>query len=338
MKAYVGYDGRWQVVEDPLGGAAPGGDTLGYLAAATDVAEIEPAETAEGSLRRYAFKVDGPTFAEYQRQRAQAALGGQLPQGVELQASTALQAMSGTGELWVDGNGLPRRQIMDLNLPDATERADVRLHMVVDFSRYNDPVAPIRVPELAGDGGGLVLSDSPASATGASAAGGNGLAALHAQLSAALAAAGQALAPVQQPLRQISLLALVLALGALALIVLGMQRRRRSFYTAIAAALTVTMVAQPLLEVGRLIRFDRAAAAAPLADVLHDVGAMQGGTTGLTDYIACWQQDLAPRAVATTDLQDCRSLYSDISPTEDFGRRRADQRDRMVPGHRLQQG
>ncbi|MCB0256650.1 MAG: thrombospondin type 3 repeat-containing protein, partial [Anaerolineae bacterium] len=317
MKAYVGYNGRWQVVEDPLGGAAPGGDTLGYLAAATDIVEAEAMQTAEGTLRRYTFNVDGPTFAEYQRQRMQAALAGQLPQGAEIQASPALQSMSGTGELWVDNDGLPRRQILDLNLPDATDSADARMHMVVDFSRYNDPVAPIRVPTLAGDGGGLVLPDSAAPSTGTAAAGGNGLAALRVQISTALAAAGQALAPVQQPLRQVSLLALVLALGALALIVLGTQRRRRSLYVAVATALTLTMVAQPLLEVGRLIRFDRAAEASPLTEALQDVGAMRGGTVGLNDYIARWQQDLSPRAVDTTDLQDCRSLYSDISPTED---------------------
>ncbi len=113
------------------------------------------------------------------------------------------------------------------------------------------------------------------------------------------------------------MLALAVLLGALALTVLGTQQRRRSLYVGVVSALVLTMVSQPLLEAGRLIRFDRTAEAAPLAEALQDVGALQGGTTGLQDYIARWQTDLAPRAVDTTDLQDCRSLYSDILPGDD---------------------
>ena len=108
-EAYVGYRDRWQQVEEPGGGVAPGGDYLGYLVAVHDVAEQESAVTAEGSFRRFSFKLDGERYAEYQRQRMERLLANRLPQGVELQASPVLEAMSGQGELWLDNKGLPRR-------------------------------------------------------------------------------------------------------------------------------------------------------------------------------------------------------------------------------------
>ena len=41
--------------------------------------------------------------------------------------------MSGHGELWVDAAGLPRRQIVDLDVPEASEAYHSRMHMVMDF-------------------------------------------------------------------------------------------------------------------------------------------------------------------------------------------------------------
>ena len=120
QQTFVGYGGRWQEVDAPPGSVAPGGDYLGYLVAATDVTEGDPVSTAAGTLRRYTFNFDGQRYAEFQRDEAQQMLAGQLPQGVDLQLHPVLRETTGSGELWVDSNGLPRRQIMDMHLPGVT--------------------------------------------------------------------------------------------------------------------------------------------------------------------------------------------------------------------------
>ncbi|MEZ4768651.1 MAG: hypothetical protein R2844_09525 [Caldilineales bacterium] len=123
-KAFVGYDQQWQQVDAPPGGVAPGGDYLGYLVAATDVAEGDQIATPAGTFRRYTFNFDGQRYAEHQRDEAYRMLASQLPQGMQLELHPVYRAMTGNGELWVDSNGLPRRQILTLDMPGVTDSYD----------------------------------------------------------------------------------------------------------------------------------------------------------------------------------------------------------------------
>ncbi|MCP4129015.1 MAG: hypothetical protein GY753_18440, partial [Gammaproteobacteria bacterium] len=305
-KAYVGYQGKWQEVEDPLGGVAPGGDTLGYLVAARDVAEVETVvTTAEGKFRRYTFTLDGDRYAEYQRDRMQHMLSGRLPQGTELKKNPQLVAMSGEGELWLDAEGLPRRQILNLNMPEASERYEAQVHMIIDFTRFGDHIPAIQLPQASAESGALVLpepSQSPSEKTSQAAS------SLNIEL-------------VAKALRPLSPLALrVFIILPLLIVALLLVRRKRTLYTAVVIAMIVLMVVQPLLQAGQYtFVFNRAAEASTLEEALQELAAppQQENTGG--EPMQQVLSDLAGGIADTGDLNDCRTLFVDTGsqPADD---------------------
>ncbi len=152
--------GDWQEINDFTGAFAPQGDFLAYLAAAKDVVAHDtetrrlPSPSGRGdglprvlggggegelTFTRYTFTIDSPRFAAYVRDQLeqQLAAKGQLPHGVTLDLPRAYADMSGTGELWVDSDGLPLREIFHLSFPPQPG-ADYRVEadVTVNFSGF----------------------------------------------------------------------------------------------------------------------------------------------------------------------------------------------------------
>lgn len=130
--------GEWQEIDDVTGSIAPQGDFLSYLAAIKDV-QTQPAERRNGiDFTRYTFTIDSPRFAEYMHQQMETALRarGELPPNVELGISAYFLDMVGSGELWVDKEGLPLRQTLTLQFP-AQNDEQVHTQIVVDFSKFS---------------------------------------------------------------------------------------------------------------------------------------------------------------------------------------------------------
>ncbi|MCB0206092.1 MAG: thrombospondin type 3 repeat-containing protein, partial [Anaerolineae bacterium] len=226
-----------------------------------------------------------------------------------------LRQTTGSGELWVDSNGLPRRQIMDLHLPGVSAGYDAQMHLSVDFSRYGDPVAAITLPQPIGPGGALVMpaaADAPPVPDTSQPAGVQS-AAVQPNAESWI---GQALAYVAGPLRRTGALSLSM-LPAIVLLFLLFITRRRSFYVAVVSALILVMVSQPLLEAGRMVRFSRRAAeAAPLADALTSFGASDSARNSAMP--AASQLARLPGA-DDVSLKDCHVLFTDAgySPSGD---------------------
>jgi hypothetical protein len=135
----------WQASEGQIDGLAPGGDFLSYLAAVRDVRALPPETRGpagrEIAFTRYAFTVDGPTFALFVRDQMAAAMRakGQIPPpGVEFSVPAYYRDMTGTGELWVRSDGLPLRQILDLRFPEQQDQF-VQAQITVDFSDFGQP-------------------------------------------------------------------------------------------------------------------------------------------------------------------------------------------------------
>lgn len=130
-------DGEWQPGSDLNVGMAPGGDFLAFLDVATDVVVADNRANPEYTI--YQFNVDGHAYAQRLAQTSQDYLvrTGQLPHGVALQVPENMQAITGSGELWVDMDGLPARQIVTLHIP-AAAGADYRTEATLDaqFSQY----------------------------------------------------------------------------------------------------------------------------------------------------------------------------------------------------------
>ncbi|MCP4212939.1 MAG: hypothetical protein GY764_15885 [Halieaceae bacterium] len=295
-EVYVGYQGRWKEVDDPLGGTMPGGDPLAYLTAVENVEELDPVKTAEGTYRRYGYHLDGKVYAEQQRQRMQALLAGRLPSGVELAVNPLHERMSGEGELWVDERGLPRRQVLAINLPEVQEDYDAIVHMQVDYSRYGERAPMAEFNESASEPGTLVEQVSSVE-TG----GGEGEAGQTPSISAEKA--GFTMQELTEPLIP-ALLALPLLLLAISLV-----RRRRRMYASVVVAMIVMMVLQPLLQVGQFTLFHQARAeASSFEQALQDLGA---APTRMAQRDVAQQapSELARTGVEATALTDCRVLY-----------------------------
>jgi len=136
--------GEWEEVEDFSGGFAPAGDPLAYLAGGRGYREIgrDVRDLPGGgqlAYTRYAFELDGPAFAAYFRAQLERTLheSGELPAGLTLDFSRHYLGLTGTGEMWVDGDGLPLRLALHLVYPEQPngERAEAAIR--TDFANFD---------------------------------------------------------------------------------------------------------------------------------------------------------------------------------------------------------
>jgi cytoskeletal protein CcmA (bactofilin family) len=129
--------GQWESIGQFEGIFAPGGDPLAFLATAHQVVPLGPIERNGVTLQRYQFQIDGLRFARMLKERMEAELNrkGELPVGVQVDLPRAYAEMSGHGELWVDSDGLPRRQTLELRFPEQN-RTLRTANVAVDFTQY----------------------------------------------------------------------------------------------------------------------------------------------------------------------------------------------------------
>jgi hypothetical protein len=111
--------GEWQSTGDGAVAFAPQGDFLAFLDVASNVALASDRVPDAGDpacavmsceeLAVYTFDLDGRAYAAKLASLAQQQMqaSGQLPPGASAQAPEHLAGITGSGELWVDGRGLP---------------------------------------------------------------------------------------------------------------------------------------------------------------------------------------------------------------------------------------
>ncbi|MFN2241891.1 MAG: kelch repeat-containing protein, partial [Anaerolineae bacterium] len=263
-------------VQDPTQLATPSADYLAYLDAAKNVRRLEPKQAGGRVYAGYAFEIDGPRFAEQVRQQLERELAGEMPPGGQVTAPRILQLMTGTGELWVDEAGLPRRQVLDLLFPEATEAYDARVHMVTDFRDYGQPQA---VPTVVQGQGGIwqVRENQPSPAIE--------------PVSSLVPVMALRIAPSDVAL---FLLCLLFVLGVLCL----RRCRRQTIYAVVAVVAVLVMVGNPLLESLDWVRFQERQAQAASVETL--AGALGLEVAGPSRPLAASQPALAPAVTLHT--------------------------------------
>ena len=148
---WVRIGDEWQEMNDFSATFAPNGDWLAFLDAAQEAIEMGDG-AGESPIHPYRYRLDGPRLARAMQEWTVAAMTarGELPLGAKVQLPPEFRGMSGDGELWVDEQGLPARNVLNLTLPGPTEQ--VRLTAQVDFSDVRlagSPVArALGVPRL----------------------------------------------------------------------------------------------------------------------------------------------------------------------------------------------
>jgi hypothetical protein len=102
---------RW--VKQPETLSAPGltGDGLLLLEVAADPVRLEPTETLGGTFERVAFTLSSRDVLRFMLKQA-----GQLDEQTESRMAISGLNYGGSGELWIDGDGLPARLSLDLAL------------------------------------------------------------------------------------------------------------------------------------------------------------------------------------------------------------------------------
>jgi len=133
--------GDWQEKPDfSVDSLAPQGDFMAYLTALRNVQAHAPEQRNGIQLTRYSFTVDGPAFAAYSHAQLEQTLRakGELPADMQLEVPRYYQEMTGDGELWIGADGLPLRQILNLQFPPQKDE-QVQSQMVTDFSKYGTP-------------------------------------------------------------------------------------------------------------------------------------------------------------------------------------------------------
>ena len=271
-QSFLLQDGELKPVEDALGLAAPSSDMLSYLAGAEEVTLLAPPE-GHPELTRYGFALDGVAFERYIRAQAEEALRAEpgAPDNLTLREVPSLQKLSGQGELWVNAEGLPVRQVLDVEMPEVSEYYGAQLHLVVDLAGYGK-VQTLPKAVQGADGawkleGTLTevarpYGDAPAA-----------VAEVHQSAPPPLALAGPLPEAHAAPFSFLPLtiapssLALF-ALIAVALVVIRLYRRnRRHAYVLITAILLPILVLSPVLQAGQVVHFvDRQAEAAQAAE------------------------------------------------------------------------
>ncbi len=208
----------WQEVSNFADALMPQADFTTFLAGATDIKEdretgdvqTSPATGNAQLITRYTYRIDGPTFANYLRERTreQMVRRGELPPNAQLELPKSFSQLSGVGELWVRADGLPLRQVSHLRFPDEQGQTVVA-DLDVNFT-FATPKTP-QEPTLA------------------------------ASLNTILHNPGH---PLWQPL---GWSVLVVMGGGLALFFI-VRRRSTLVYKALAAAVIVSLVGGPLAQ------------------------------------------------------------------------------------------
>ncbi len=172
-------DGDWQASSENAVAFAPEGDFLAFVEMAKQVTRAPDRLPAADDvlcarldctqLTIYTFDLDGQAYAAKLTRIAQAQMTrrGELPPGATVQIPDHLAGVSGTGELWVDGRGLPVRQLVKLALPPAPN-ADTRTEttMEIYFTGYQSaPPLLAALPWTQGLATRLAHLDLPAAST-----------------------------------------------------------------------------------------------------------------------------------------------------------------------------
>ncbi len=144
-QTFLVQDGERTQIEDPLAASAPGGSFAGYLHAATNL--IERSDPNFPNYTIYQFELDGQAFADHLIEQVQATLPTNEHYRVYSSAHAA-SMMSGTGELWLDNEGILRRQIMDIAIPEVNDQYDLQSNIVVDYRYDNEASAIYGLPEV----------------------------------------------------------------------------------------------------------------------------------------------------------------------------------------------
>lgn len=160
-KTYIQKGDVLEPAKDDFGSVAPAmpENFLDYLRAAENVRAVALPLEDGGAAEDIGIKPPDYTF-DINIEKLFAAMAERVTAsgGLRPAMPPSFAGMTARGELWVSDDGLPRRQVIYMTLPGASEEYDARVRMTLDLSHFGG-VPPL--PELKANGGGTFRFDAP---------------------------------------------------------------------------------------------------------------------------------------------------------------------------------
>ncbi|MFZ0545924.1 MAG: hypothetical protein WAM60_10830, partial [Candidatus Promineifilaceae bacterium] len=235
LDTYLLKDGERTQIENPLAGMLPSGGYLDYMQAATNIQRVDNPDHPEYAI--YTFDIDGEKYADYVVETMREQLPADQPRSIV--APPSLQAMTGSGELWVDSGGYPQRQILDIVNPNINEQYDSQSHVVVDYD-FTTAVSgvPLYNPEAMAAVGSAANATTPNIETAVEGTTPGEIAAANTAVSASHSIS------LPDPIDLWYIPVILLLIGFMMLIV----KRPRWFRVALPVTLVAIMLTSPLLR------------------------------------------------------------------------------------------
>ena len=127
-------NGKRTLIENPIANSDGSGSFAGYLHAAINIVVATHPDFPDFTI--YQFDIDGEQYAAHLVEQMRASLSPSQQYRSGLPA-LSIQKMSGTGEIWLDADGILRRQILDIHTPEVNEQYDTDSHIIVDY-KFDD--------------------------------------------------------------------------------------------------------------------------------------------------------------------------------------------------------
>ncbi|NJM40991.1 MAG: hypothetical protein HC853_09555 [Anaerolineae bacterium] len=128
---YVEREGQKQSFQNETLTAAPTDNVLDYLAVAENVKALEPKAVNGVLYTRIGFDVRGAAMAQQQIDRIK-----RVQPAAIVNVPDSLRNATGSGELWIAPDGLPARQIINLEMPQVSREFHARLQMRTSFADF----------------------------------------------------------------------------------------------------------------------------------------------------------------------------------------------------------
>ena len=135
--------GEWETLNDNTDFFAPNNDPLVFLQVATNIQDvgIDSRQLGEQTISyyRYTFDIDATEYSLIMRQRLEEHLAqyGRLPNNLAPETAEIYRNMTGTGQLWLDADGLPSRLTLDLQFPPQDNAGRTTATLTSNFHSYD---------------------------------------------------------------------------------------------------------------------------------------------------------------------------------------------------------
>jgi uncharacterized repeat protein (TIGR01451 family) len=270
-QTFVEQGGALKPAQSPasVGLATSSTDFLGYLIAAENVQAMPPLHQDGVVYQRYYFDLNSTKVAQYLQDQINGRIQRAIGPNVRAQSAAPAPIRAGQGELWINPQGMPFHEVLDLDVVNPPAGLDGQAHLELTYSDFGQ-IGPLPRPVQGADGAWrLASSNAPSAASPTALAASPSLGAstgfaFQPEIQGSLdAVTSLSQSPLLGSVAPSALLVLFIA----STVALGVVYRRRPIVSRLVSALIlVSIVIVPLAQDLQLANFmEPAAQAAPLA-------------------------------------------------------------------------